>query len=793
MAEVKGVSVSATTVKLLKDSIKELKAEVQELNLQMQSENKTQAEQEQLLAKVNAKTKELADSQLLLSKATETTKGAVAGVSGSYAELVAETNKLRKEWRTVDMGSERFKELSKQIDENNNRLKMLDSNIGDNYRNVGNYVGAISPLTFQINQLVREMPSLTVSANQFFLAISNNLPMFADEVSKLRIANQELAAQGKPTVNILSQIVKGVFSWQTALVVLITVLTQFGGKMIEWIKTLGKAKVSIDDIVVSINQFATSIETERRELNALFSVLKNAEKGTTQYAMAKKQIQDKYGSYLQNQTLEIRNLIDLAKAYEVLEGKINATAIAKAMEGQRSEIIKEYQEAVNSAFADENILQQSIRTFGEKYGTELFTRIRTGIASGIPELEKEAQRLAEILMPSGMLDGSFNTRVYWGLDGQRVQGVVKNTDDIADALERVNTATETFNYKMQAVNATATQMGNLLGVNSEDIEEVKVAIVDTTGAMAKFKSTEELAKDIAKQTAKALRELKEEYESLGLEMSDSDLLAALEAQRKATEQSIRGIKSESSDNIRNAELEDNEKDVQKRIYEIRQQALLDEMALLQQGLENYIYIGDEKIKVEERIAKIKKDLAYNTAKYENDQAKQAEKDQKAKVQGWVAVGVAAGQAMSSILGEVADMYEQNGEANEESLKKAKNIRIAGATMDMLGGITAAIAGAFTTKSGPWDFVLAGIQAATILASGIANIAKIKQTDTSGNSGASSAVVTPPAMVQQVPVTRTLTGAAEEERLNESRRVYVVYDDIAQAGHKVEVTENEATF
>jgi len=43
---------------------------------------------------------------------------------------------------------------------------------------------------------------------------------------------------------------------------------------------------------------------------------------------------------------------------------------------------------------------------------------------------------------------------------------------------------------------------------------------------------------------------------------------------------------------------------------------------------------------------------------------------------------------------------------------------------MLVGITAAISGLFTTKSGPWDIALAAIQAAAIAASGIANITQI---------------------------------------------------------------------
>lgn len=774
MAEVKGVSITATTVKELKATIDELRGSLIQLSKADENYDTKVRELQAHQAKLN-------EIMGLTSKASLAQVQAVGAVANSYDQLVAKGAHLRSLWRQVEIGTEEWKKLADEIKENEMRLIAADEAIGRHQRNVGNYVGAVQPLQYQLQQIAREMPSLTVSANQFFLAISNNLPMFADEISKLRQANQELVAQGKPTVNILTQIVKGIFSWQTALVVIITLLTQFGGKIIEWVKTLGKAKVSIDDIVVSINKFAISIETERRELNALFLVLKNAEKGTTQYAIAKKQIQDKYGSYLQNQSIEIRNLADLSKAYEVLEGKINATSIAKAMEGQRSEIIKEYEEAVNEAFGDK-ALKRAVALYGEQYGTELFTRIRAGIASGIPELEADAQKLAKLLVPKG------EKTAFVADDGTEV--IAKNVSayfNLRSILDDVATATDNYNYKMQAVNATATQMATLLGVTANDVEEVRKTVVETSGAFATFASTEDNAKDIAKQTAQALREIKEEAKATTASLTDfaKEHLQQLKEQQQALDASLRGVKAQESEELRYAQLKANNAE---EIYNIQQQALYNEMALLKQGYDEGLFYGEERIKAEERMAQIERDIAYNTAKYQTEKQKEV-------AQGAVAVATASIQAMGSIFGSIADMYEQNNEQDKKSMQKAKNLRIAGATMDMLGGITAALAGAFTTKTGPWDLILAGIQASTILASGIANIAKIRNTDTSGNSsgGGVGAVVSPPTIVQQVPVTRTLTGVAEEERLNQAQRVYVVYDDIAQVGRKVEVTENEATF
>lgn len=162
------------------------------------------------------------------------------------------------------------------------------------------------------------------------------------------------------------------------------------------------------------------------------------------------------------------------------------------------------------------------------------------------------------------------------------------------------------------------------------------------------------------------------------------------------------------------------------------------------------------------------------------------------------------QAVSSILSSLADIYESNGEADAKAQQKAKNLRIASATIDMLqGAVTAyATAQSLGVPAGP---IVGAINAAAVIAAGTANIAKMKKTDTSGNSVSSSAPsigasVSAPAIIQQVPVTRSLTGASEEERLNQiaentakDQRVVLVYSDVEAAGRRVQVQTAETSF
>lgn len=184
-----------------------------------------------------------------------------------------------------------------------------------------------------------------------------------------------------------------------------------------------------------------------------------------------------------------------------------------------------------------------------------------------------------------------------------------------------------------------------------------------------------------------------------------------------------------------------------------------------------------------------------------DEALRKEEERKKKQK---AIAMSALNATSAILGSIADIYENNGEEDAKAQAKAKNLRIAGATMDMLSGIVSAISQAMSLGpiAGP---IMGAINAAIVTTAGIANISKIRNTDTSGNSAPSStpdigARVSAPAIIQQIPVTRTLTGASEEERLNtiaqntsKDQRVVLVYSDVEAAGKRVEVQQEETSF
>lgn len=175
-----------------------------------------------------------------------------------------------------------------------------------------------------------------------------------------------------------------------------------------------------------------------------------------------------------------------------------------------------------------------------------------------------------------------------------------------------------------------------------------------------------------------------------------------------------------------------------------------------------------------------------------------------------AVGVA--NSIASVLDSVAGAYQnelkaqvENGEITEEEGEKrfetVKGLQIAVSTMQMLTGITSALSGAFTTKSGPWDIALAAAQAASIAASGIANISKISnttlsksQTSSAVGSGVQSIPTVAPAVQVAVPEYRTLTSASDEQSINDryaNQKVVLVTSELEafNEGYKVKLAES----
>ncbi len=344
--------------KAQKDYEKEARAKVRMLMQQVETVNRLE---ERLKAvktllgnmKVNpddAQFKKLTEEAGKLAAKLKEARGVIKEMSYPEAE-VGSVTQLRREYdklyqtimamSKVNLESDAGQQMIARAKELHEEILSVESSIGNFRSNVGNYVSGISPLTFQVNQLMRELPSLTMSANQFFLAISNNLPMFVDELTRARKANDELKASGKSTIPVFKQVLSAIFSWQTALVVGITLLSSYGKEIIGWISNLIKGAKAVDTAKMAQESFDATMARgeieaakEISRIDLLKSVIEDETKAREDRLGAVKELRDKYPSYLKDLTDEQILAGGINKIYKDLAQSIIAVAKARSIEQQ---------------------------------------------------------------------------------------------------------------------------------------------------------------------------------------------------------------------------------------------------------------------------------------------------------------------------------------------------------------------------------------------------------------------------------------------------------------------------
>lgn len=292
-----------------------------------------------------------------------------ASAKNSLNALRTELNALKVQIADIDIDSPEFAKMAQQMDTITQKVSKVEQSYGVFSRNVGNYASGFTAVGFQVQQIARELPTLSVGLPQFFLALSNNIPMLTDAIAKERAeikAEQEAVKAGtKAKVehdSITKQLRKSIFSWQTGLVVVISLITMYGDEIAAWAKKVIKGKDALDAFHKSASAMVGSIAQERAELVGLFNALAQAEEGTANYLAVRNVILDKYGDLLENEREEVKNLNRIAEAYDLISKKITGKAI---MEGFSKQI-----EEQSSKFGDKykDYFDELLPIFNDKFG-----------------------------------------------------------------------------------------------------------------------------------------------------------------------------------------------------------------------------------------------------------------------------------------------------------------------------------------------------------------------------------------------------------------------------------------
>lgn len=238
--------------------------------------------------------------------------------------LNLELKQLQKQLGATDIGSQAFKNIGTEITLVENKINGALTSIS---ANANRSKTGFNGLNNSINQISRELPAFGLSANIGFLAISNNLPILVDEINKVRIANKALAAEGLAVTSVFRSLTAALFSWQTALSLGVTLLTIYGGKIVELISNLFKGKEVITSAKLELDALNETY-ADKSIKNAIGDIvlLKSSLDTASKSVAGKKQFVEQYNKTIGTVTGTVNTFAAAEK------GLINGTgAYVKAM------------------------------------------------------------------------------------------------------------------------------------------------------------------------------------------------------------------------------------------------------------------------------------------------------------------------------------------------------------------------------------------------------------------------------------------------------------------------------
>lgn len=428
--------------------------------------------------------------QIIQSRAEE---GSITALRKQIILLTKDYDDLGRTRRNGDVG----KALLAQIANVQKELSAAEQASGRFQRNVGNYASAWNGLGFSVQQVARELPSLAVSANTFFLAISNNLPILVDEIAKARkeyaAFKAELAAGNKDVkavAPVWQQLTKSLISWQTALVVGLTLLSVYGKDIINWINTLSRSSDAVDGMIVRMQNLSKVMKdgakqsaAERVELDILYKATQDHTRLLKERNDAADELQRKYPQYFGNLSNEAILAGNAATAYKSLTDNIlkaaQARSAMKIIEDNYNKIYQ-LQKAIN---ADTNWTNRNREK--TKEGTASVTAV---VGSSITGYTQTGEVLTEEAM-------EYNRR----------KKALKENTEAVNALKAANDAL----VKSIDVSAFVANNGSPLG--TEDIDSLtdqqnKIAELMDKQALEQKRSAEDMQMKIDEARIKAMDE-----------------------------------------------------------------------------------------------------------------------------------------------------------------------------------------------------------------------------------------------------------------------------------------------
>ena len=702
----------------------------------------------------------------------------------SYNALVHEMADLKQAWRATTDEMERAA-LGERINSVNDQLKSMDASVGNYQRNVGNYIGAMDHLTASFGSMGKGAQSVIAPIK----GVTTGL--------KTLSATPAIAILGL-LANVLQKVIEGLKSSEENTNAMTQALSPFaaigdtvtkvlqglGGVLAKVVEGFGKLTSAIfgtneatKERLRLAKEEAALQEQERNNIIANAEAerevarLRAEATDKTKYSASERiALLEQAGE--QERLIAERSVQAAKQQYEIIKGR-------NALTQSNAEDLKKEAEAYAAVISAETAYYNKVR------------EIKSNITSARQEEAKAASDAAKAAKDAAAAKIAAEKEYIAKALADEVQAATNRAEAFRHgsveylAAMRDVAALEYDQMKRQMDETDAEWQARRLAA-ARKLAEAQQSTTDALieeGRLALENEMNALATGSLDQLAKAVELAKYNLDNIHQAIDESD--DAFLARRLEAQQAYQGALQAQYD----AEVEEGRQQYEQRLATLDENSLayLDaEVALKKYELDTLHQLEGESEEAF-RTRQLQAEKEYYNAK-------------KAQVQSWMQTLSGMASGVSSILGSIADAMEDNTEMTEEEAKKAKNLRVASATIDMLQGAVTAYAGA-QSLGVPMGPIIGAINAAAVIATGIANIAKIKATQVSANSSSSQTPIVPaqvnaPTVSPQVQQVRTLTSASEEDRLNrmaDDHRVYILSSDLEADRDQRRVQVEETTF
>jgi len=255
---------------------------------------------------------------------------------GSIDQLNAKLVQMKRaytELAQAERDAAKGQQMLAHIQATRTEVGKLEATMGMYHKNVGNYTNA----TFQMTQVLREVPNFAQSAEIGIRSLSNNLPMLADAFQQVR---KDAGGTG-PALKIFAN---SMLSFSSIFPLVLTFFIKYQQEIFDFITGTTKAEKetkkltsALDDSQKAFVSAAESAGAERVQMLQLYSIATDVNLAMKTRLDATNELQRLYPSYLKNISDESIMAGQAADAFDRLNGALLQKAVFKGFEAQAEE------------------------------------------------------------------------------------------------------------------------------------------------------------------------------------------------------------------------------------------------------------------------------------------------------------------------------------------------------------------------------------------------------------------------------------------------------------------------